>query len=101
MDAIPAPSLRDHFSSLSDPRVDRTKRHHLLDLLTIAICNIICGANGWVEIEEFGNAKLPGSKRSSTFPTAFPPTTPLVASLLPLTRTAFKGIDAPIVKTPK
>ncbi len=72
MDAIPAPSLRDHFSSLSDPRVDRTKRHHLLDLLTIAICGIICGADGWVEIEEFGNAKLPWFQTFLDLPNGIP-----------------------------
>ena len=53
----PLTSLHDHFASLSDPRIDRTKRHLLLDILTIAICAVICGADSWVEIEEFGTAK--------------------------------------------
>jgi predicted transposase YbfD/YdcC len=37
--------------------VERTKRHELLDILTIALCAVICGADSWVEVEQFGNAK--------------------------------------------
>ena len=54
----PLTSLHDHFASRSDPRCDRTKRHLLLDILTIAICAVICGADRWVEIEECGTAKV-------------------------------------------
>ena len=72
MDAFPATSLRDHFASLPDPRVDRTKRHHLLDILTIAICGVICGADGWVEIEQFGNAKLPWLQTFLDLPNGIP-----------------------------
>ena len=50
-------SLVDHFASLPDPRIDRTKRHKLLDIVAIAICGMICGANDWVAIEEYGQAK--------------------------------------------
>jgi len=72
MNALSSTSLRDHFASLSDPRIDRTKHHHLLDILTIAICAIICGADGWVEIEEFGNAKLPWFQTFLTLPNGIP-----------------------------
>jgi predicted transposase YbfD/YdcC len=58
MDHLPVASLRDHFAPLKDPRVERTKHHHLLDILVIAVCAVICGADSWVEIEAFGNAKL-------------------------------------------
>jgi predicted transposase YbfD/YdcC len=57
MDQLPVASLRDHFAPLKDPRVERTKHHHLLDMLVIAVCAVICGADSWVEIEAFGNAK--------------------------------------------
>jgi predicted transposase YbfD/YdcC len=50
-------SLSTHFATLEDPRVERTKLHRLLDILTIALCAVICGADNWVEIEEFGHAK--------------------------------------------
>lgn len=49
--------IRDHFSELEDPRVERSKRHQLLDIITIALCGVICGADSWVEVEEFGRAK--------------------------------------------
>lgn len=45
------------FSSVEDPRIERTKRHNLLDILIIALCGVICGAEGWVDIEEFGKTK--------------------------------------------
>lgn len=49
--------LHTRFAALEDPRVERTKAHQLLDIITIAICAVICGADDWVEMEEFGNAK--------------------------------------------
>jgi predicted transposase YbfD/YdcC len=58
MDHMPLGGLRTHFAPLDDPRVDRTKLHQLLDIIVIAVCAVICGADSWVEIEEFGNAKL-------------------------------------------
>jgi len=57
MDQMPLGSLPAHFAALDDPRMDRTKHHALLDLLVIAVCAVICGADSWVEIEEFGKAK--------------------------------------------
>lgn len=44
-------SLQSVFEGLEDPRIDRTKRHQLLDMLLIAILGVICGAEGWVDIE--------------------------------------------------
>jgi predicted transposase YbfD/YdcC len=49
--------LTAHFASLEDPRVDRTKLHPLLSIVTIAICAVISGADTWDEIAEFGRAK--------------------------------------------
>jgi predicted transposase YbfD/YdcC len=54
----PKISLTDHFVKVDDPRIDRTKRHHLLDIIVIAVCAVICGADDWVAIERFGQAKL-------------------------------------------
>src|SRR2546429_8935560 len=50
-------SLQEHFATLEDPRVERTKRHQLLAIITIALCAVICGADTWVDVEEFGHAK--------------------------------------------
>jgi predicted transposase YbfD/YdcC len=45
------------FAHVEDPRMERSKRHRLRDIIILAICGVLCGAEGWVEIEEFGNAK--------------------------------------------
>lgn len=57
MDAPPL-ALTTHFAPLVDPRIDRTKQHQLLDIVVIAICAVICGADTWVEIEEWGITKV-------------------------------------------
>ena len=56
----PAPathSLVDHLSGIPDPRIDRTRRHELLDILVIAICTLLCGGEGFNDMEDFGKAK--------------------------------------------
>jgi predicted transposase YbfD/YdcC len=53
----PALSIQAHFADLEDPRIDRTRRHDLMDILVIAICAVICGAEGWVDIANYGVAK--------------------------------------------
>jgi predicted transposase YbfD/YdcC len=49
--------IEQYFSDLEDPRVDRTKLHKLVDILVIAICSVIAGADNWEDIEEFGKAR--------------------------------------------
>ncbi len=49
--------VMDYFEGLDDPRIDRCKRHQLLDIITIAICAVICGADSWVHVELFGKSK--------------------------------------------
>ena len=51
------PTILDCFASLEDPRIERSKRHKLLDIIAIAICATICGADSWVHIEMFGRSK--------------------------------------------
>jgi predicted transposase YbfD/YdcC len=53
----PKITISDYFAKMEDPRVDRTKRHKLIDILTIAICAVICGADSWVAIELYGCTK--------------------------------------------
>ena len=50
-------SISAHFASLPGPRVKRTKEHRLVDILTIGLCAVICGADGWTDMETFGRAK--------------------------------------------
>ena len=49
--------LLRYFDELPDPRMDRTKRHLLGDIITIAICAVIRGADGWVQVATFGRSK--------------------------------------------
>lgn len=51
------PSVMTYFQDLPDPRSPLGRRHVLCEMLTIAICAVICGAEGWSEVEEFGHAK--------------------------------------------
>jgi predicted transposase YbfD/YdcC len=57
MEEIELRDLETIFAQVEDPRVERTKLHRLRDIIILAICGVICGAEGWVEIEEFGKAK--------------------------------------------
>ncbi len=65
-------SIMEHFASLEDPRIDRAKRHKLLDIVTIAICGTICGADSWVDIELFGNCKEEWFKSFLELPNGIP-----------------------------
>jgi predicted transposase YbfD/YdcC len=52
-----ASSLVEGFADLPDPRVQRTRRHLLVDIVVIAISAVVCGAEGWDDIVEFAHAK--------------------------------------------
>lgn len=68
----PLEAIEEHFSKVTDPRVDRTKEHKLIDMIAIAICAVICGAEGWVDIELFGKSKLPWLKTFLELPNGIP-----------------------------
>ena len=46
-----------HFSQLEDPRLDRKKRHSLIDIIAITVCAVIAGADSWLDVEDFGQCK--------------------------------------------
>lgn len=50
-------TLTHHFANLKDPRIDRNKRHKLLDIVMLTICSVICGSDAWEQIEEYGHSK--------------------------------------------
>lgn len=50
-------SLIDCFSILPDPRVERSQRHRLIDVIVIGFCTILAGGEGFTDMEEFGKAK--------------------------------------------
>jgi predicted transposase YbfD/YdcC len=66
------PSIADHFATLPDPRIGHAKRHQLLDILVIAICAILCGADTWVEIEMWGRANRKWLKTFLALPNGIP-----------------------------
>lgn len=68
----PLGPLATSFASLLDPRVERTKHHQLLDIVLIAICAVVCGAEGWVEVEAFGKTKKKWLKRFLALPNGIP-----------------------------
>src|SRR3954453_15623514 len=47
-------AFQDHFDSLTDPRVERTRKHPLVNILFIAVCGVLSGANSFASIQEFG-----------------------------------------------
>lgn len=57
MTTMPDGSLLSHFSSLSDPRVERTRAHPLVNILVITVCAVICGADDWVSVADYGEMK--------------------------------------------
>ncbi|HEY9300265.1 MAG TPA: ISAs1 family transposase [Phormidium sp.] len=65
-------TISDYFNDLDDPRVERTKRHQLIDIITIAILAVICGADGWVSIETYGQAKYQWLKGFLDLPNGIP-----------------------------
>ncbi len=50
-------SLLDHLRLIPDPRMEEKCKHQLIDIIAVAICAIICGADDWNAIESFGKAK--------------------------------------------
>ncbi len=52
----PQGTIAAHFAELEDPRW-YNKRHQLMDILVIAICAAICGADGWADVELFGKTR--------------------------------------------
>jgi len=52
-------TIMAHVAAREDPRIERAKQPMLVDSITIALCAVICGADTWVEVEEFGKAKQP------------------------------------------
>jgi predicted transposase YbfD/YdcC len=56
-------SIVDHFASLPDPRVERTRQHDLIEIIVIAICAVIGNADTWEEVEAYGRAKVDFLKR--------------------------------------
>ena len=53
-----ANSIQEHFGELPDPRRTQGRRHRLSDMIVIAVCAVVCAADSWSDVADFGNAKL-------------------------------------------
>lgn len=56
-------SIITHFESLEDFRIDRTKKHELVDIIFLTLSSMICGFDTWEEIELFGNVRIDWFRR--------------------------------------
>jgi len=65
-------AILTRFEDLTDPRVERSKHHLLLDMVTISLCAAICGADSWVDVEKFGLAKQLWFERFLELPNGIP-----------------------------
>ena len=72
MDVEAPRGLLRAFAQLKDPRMNRTKLHSLTDILAIAICAVICGADGWVQVQQFGDCKKKWFKTFLDLPNGIP-----------------------------
>jgi predicted transposase YbfD/YdcC len=63
--------IEEHFKDLKDPRIDR-QLHKLIDILIIAICAVICGADTWEDVAAFGQAKQAWFEKFLELPNGIP-----------------------------
>jgi predicted transposase YbfD/YdcC len=65
-------SLAKHFEGLPDPRTGNARQHIFLEIIIIAICAVICGADGWSDVELFGRNKKEWLKTFLELPKGIP-----------------------------
>lgn len=65
-------SLAEHFESITDPRIERKKLHKLIDIIIIAICAIVAGADGYDAIEIFAKSHKDWFKKYLELPNGIP-----------------------------
>src|SRR3954466_15725966 len=68
----PAVAIQTHFAARGDPRIERPRLHDLMDIVVIAICAVICGAEGWEDIAKYGVAKYAWLQTFLALPNGIP-----------------------------
>lgn len=91
----PLGPLATRFAGWLDARVERTQRHQLLDIALIAVCAGVCGADGRVEVEAFGQSKKKGLKPALALPHGSPAHGIALADLAHHDQGARPGRNAP------
>lgn len=65
-------TIQQHFRKLKDPRINRRRRHLLLDIIVIALCAVLCGAKDWQQVETFGKQRRDWLRRFLRLPNGIP-----------------------------
>jgi predicted transposase YbfD/YdcC len=68
----PKHSIAEHFNDIEDIRIERGKKHKLIDIITISICAVVCGADGWIDIEMYGIARKKWLEKFLELPNGIP-----------------------------
>ena len=68
----PELNLLTHFQTLPDPRTKREPEHPLIDILVVAVCTLLCGGEGFNDMEDFGAAKHDWFKTFLELPNGIP-----------------------------
>ena len=70
---LPRPRpLIEYFEELPDPRMDRTRKHKLVDILVIGLCSLLTGGESFSDMEIFGKAKQQWLKTFLELPEGIP-----------------------------
>ena len=72
MEANASRGLLRHFDPLEDPRMERTRLHRLDDIMAIAIIAVICGAQGWTDVQEYARSQYDWLKTFLHLPNGIP-----------------------------
>jgi predicted transposase YbfD/YdcC len=64
--------ISEHLGKVKDPRIGNATRHKLIDILVIAICAVVCGADGWSDVALFGRSKQKWLKTFLELPHGIP-----------------------------
>jgi predicted transposase YbfD/YdcC len=72
MVGLPPTSISEHFATLPDPRAERGRAHLLVDILTITLCAVICGADDWVAVATYGELKQKWLRTILALPNGIP-----------------------------
>lgn len=83
-------SIIEHFSALQDHRIERNKRHSLIDIIVLSICAICSGAEGWEAIEDFGREKEKWLKSHISLKNGIPSHDCIAYTLRKISPTAFQ-----------
>ncbi len=80
-------AFSEHFREFKDPRIERTKRHLLMDIVLLAILAVMSDAEGWEQIAEFGRQKVDWLKTVLRLPHGIPSPDAIARVLRPGVRT--------------